>query len=69
MVANVLLPVIEALGARLLTRVVPGGHLVLGGLLVGQDERAIAAVQPAVLVARSTSDGWVTVVMQRSSTA
>jgi ribosomal protein L11 methyltransferase len=67
-VANLLLPVIESLGAGLLARVAPGGHVILGGLLVGQDERAVAAVQPARVVARSTLDGWVTVVMQRPST-
>jgi ribosomal protein L11 methyltransferase len=68
-VANLLLPVIESLGSSLLAHVVPEGHLVLGGLLVGQDERAIAAVQPAHLVARTVIDGWVTVVTQRSSAA
>jgi ribosomal protein L11 methyltransferase len=68
-VANLLLPVIESLGASLMAHVVPGGHLVLGGLLVGQDERAVAAVQPVQVVVRTTTDGWVTVVLQRSSTA
>ncbi len=66
-VANLLLPVIESLGERLLARVVPGGHLVLGGLLVGQDERALVAVRPARVVARVVSDGWVTVVARRPS--
>jgi ribosomal protein L11 methyltransferase len=68
-VANLLLPIIESLGAGLLGRVAPGGHLVLAGLLVGQDERAMAAVPPAHIVARIVVDGWVSVVARRPSTA
>jgi ribosomal protein L11 methyltransferase len=68
-VANLLLPVIESLGPSLLDHVVPDGHLVLGGLLVGQDERAIAAVQHANVVTRIVTGGWVTVVTRRPSAA
>ena len=60
---------IESLGRELHARVGLNGHLVLGGLLAGQVERALAAVQPAHVVARIVIDDWFTVVARRPSTA
>ena len=62
-VANLLLPVIEELGGVLASRVAPGGHLVLGGILERQVERALLAVGPLVLVATQRESGWVACVL------
>lgn len=46
--ANLLIPIIEALGPDLAAAVAPGGHLVLGGLLsdpsLGHVDRALTAI-------------------------
>ena len=69
--ANLLVPIIEALGPQLASAVAPGGRLVVSGLLadehVGQVDRAVAAL--AALGGRcrveevSTLDGWAAVVL------
>jgi ribosomal protein L11 methyltransferase len=58
--ANLLIPVVEQLGADLIAHVAPGGILVLGGLLEGHRARALRAVHPAEVVGEQSEDGWVT---------
>jgi ribosomal protein L11 methyltransferase len=58
--ANLLIPDIEQLGAGLVDHVAPGGILVLGGLLEGHRDRALRAVRPAVVAGEQREDGWLT---------
>lgn len=65
--ANLLIPIVEAIGTDLAAAVVPDGHLVVSGLLAdpstGQVERALVAIGSGaddVLV--SESDGWAAVI-------
>lgn len=65
--ANLLIPIVEAIGEDLAAAVVPDGHLVVSGLLAdrstGQVERALVAIGSGaddVLV--SESDGWAAVI-------
>jgi ribosomal protein L11 methyltransferase len=63
-VANVLLPVVEAIGADLVGRTAPGGSLVVGGLLVEQEPRAVRSLAGAEPVDRVELDGWLTLVLR-----
>ena len=68
--ANLLVPIIEALGSDLAAAVAPGGHLVLSGLLsdpeTGQVDRAVAALGHDVEVRHVlATDGWAAVVLHR----
>lgn len=56
--ANVLIPVIEDLGAEIVERVVPGGRLVVSGVLVEQRDRVEAALAGMILDHVETRDGW-----------
>jgi ribosomal protein L11 methyltransferase len=58
--ANLLIPVIEDLGAELADHVAPGGHLLLSGLLTDQVDRAVEAVGLGVVRVRSDGD-WAAV--------
>jgi ribosomal protein L11 methyltransferase len=69
--ANLLVPIIEELGAQLASAVAPGGHLVVSGLLtdqhLGQVDRAVAAVGGGFAVEQvSALDGWAAVVLVSS---
>lgn len=64
--ANLLLPIIEALGEQLVQRVAPGGHLVASGVLVGQQDRTVAALAPLRLESRTEDAGWLTLVLART---
>ncbi len=48
--ANLLAPILEDLGADLAARVAPGGAIVVGGLLAEQVDRVVAALRPLDLV-------------------
>jgi ribosomal protein L11 methyltransferase len=63
--ANLLLPVIESIGAALVARTAPGGTLVIGGLLTEQEDRARHALPITEPVERIELDGWVTLVLRR----
>lgn len=68
--ANLLVPVVEEIGADLAQSVAPDGHLVLGGLLADpatrQVERALAAVRPlADAVEVLESDNWAVLTIHR----
>jgi ribosomal protein L11 methyltransferase len=58
--ANLLIPDIEQLGADLVDHVAPGGILVLGGLLEGHRDRALRAVRPVEVAGEQPEDGWLT---------
>lgn len=57
--ANLLVPIIEELGAELVAHLAPGGTLVLSGLLVEHEERALAAVAPLTALGRHELEGWI----------
>lgn len=59
--ANLLIPAVEQLGAGMARVVAPGGHLVLSGVLVGQVDRAAAAVGAAP-ASVSRDDAWAALV-------
>jgi ribosomal protein L11 methyltransferase len=65
--ANLLLPVVEDLGPDLVAHVADGGHLVVGGVLADQMDRALAALaplRPALPVAVEPQEpGWATLVL------
>lgn len=56
--ANVLVPVIEELGAEIVERVAPGGRLVVSGVLTEQRGRTEAALAPLVVDRVEERDGW-----------
>ena len=64
--ANLLVPIIEDLGGELVAHVAPGGTLVLSGLLVEHEQRALAAVAPLLLDERRELDGWIALEVRRS---
>lgn len=57
--ANLLIPIIEELGSDLVAHLAPGGTVVLSGLLVEHEDRALAAVRPLVARSRHELDGWI----------
>lgn len=61
--ANLLIPVIEELGPELARHTAPLGRLVLSGVLVGQVDRAVAAVAPMQPERIGERDGWAVVVL------
>ena len=67
--ANLLVPIIEDLGRQLVTRLAPGGTLVLSGLLVEHEQRALAAVAPLVAHRHHELDGWIALEVRHPPTA
>ncbi len=67
--ANLLIPIIEALGSTLVAAVAPGGRLVVSGVLVDQRERAIRACAPLVVVDERRDGDWVALVLAHPSSA
>jgi ribosomal protein L11 methyltransferase len=63
--ANIGLAVLCDLAEAVVRATVPGGRIVLAGLLDHQAAEAVAAYEPCTEVARSTEDGWSVVVLQR----
>jgi ribosomal protein L11 methyltransferase len=63
--ANLLVPIVEDLGPDLVASLAPGGTLVLSGLLVHHEQRALAAVAPLVLARRDELDGWLALEARR----
>ena len=61
--ANLLIPIIEELGATLRDALAPGGHLVLSGVLVDQRDRAVAACAPSVVVDERRDGDWLALVL------
>ena len=59
--ANLLIPAIEQLGADLARVVAPGGHLVVSGVLAGQVDRVGAALGAAP-ASVTGEDGWAALV-------
>jgi ribosomal protein L11 methyltransferase len=64
--ANLLVPVVEDLGADLVARVAPAGALVVGGLLEDHVPRALAALDGLAPAGERHDAGWVAVVLRRS---
>ncbi|MFV0317257.1 MAG: 50S ribosomal protein L11 methyltransferase [Microthrixaceae bacterium] len=60
--ANMLIGAVESVGIGLRGCCAPGATIILGGFLTSQRDRALAAVQPAVVVSESVEDDWVTLV-------
>lgn len=56
--ANVLIPVIEELGADIVERIAPGGRLVVSGVLVEHRDRTVAALPGLALDRTEDRDGW-----------
>ncbi len=56
--ANVLIPVIEELGADIVDRLGPGGRLVVSGVLVEHRDRTVAALPGLVVDRIEERDGW-----------
>lgn len=56
--ANVLVPVVEELGADIAERVASGGRLVVSGVLVEHRDRTVAALPGLVLDRVEDRDGW-----------
>ena len=67
--ANLLIPIIEQLGATLSAAVRPGGHLVVSGVLIEQRDRAIAACAPLEVVDELRDGDWVALVLGRAGTS
>ncbi|MDQ2678238.1 MAG: 50S ribosomal protein L11 methyltransferase [Actinomycetota bacterium] len=65
--ANLLIPIIEQLGATLSAAVTPGGHLIVSGVLVEQRDRAIAACAPLDVVDERRDGDWVALALRRGS--
>lgn len=64
--ANLLVPVLEQLGDAIVDHLLADGVAVLGGLLAGQRDRALAAVRPCVVVEEHVdAEGWLTLVVAR----
>ncbi len=65
--ANILLPPLKRMAAAMARLVVPGGQVVLSGLLDSQATAALAAyrAQGLVLAARGSLEGWTTLVLVR----
>ena len=67
--ANLLIPVVESLGAELAARVAPGGALVVGGILLHQRERAIRSLAPLVPRVAHVEHAWWAAVLSDPATA
>lgn len=65
--ANLLAPIVESLADELVAHVAPGGHLVVGGLLLGQRARVIAALDGLDLEQQYVAGDWVTLVLRRAA--
>lgn len=63
--ANLLVPTIESLGEQLVARVAAGGALVVGGVLVRQRDRAVAALAPLVPTVGFVEGSWWSGVLRR----
>ena len=63
--ANVLLEPLQRLASPLKKIIVPGGRIVLSGLLTAQANAALAAYRPLALERRLDCDGWTTLVLER----
>ena len=63
--ANLLLPVVEQLGADLERHLAPGGSMVVSGVLSGQLDRAVAALAPLVVQSVRHDGDWVAAVLTR----
>lgn len=61
--ANLLVPVVEELGAELAARVRPGGHLVVGGLLLEHRRRAVRALAPLSVELAHVEGDWAALVL------
>ena len=57
--ANLLVPIIEELGAELVAHLAPAGVLVASGVLAEQQDRAVAALSPLRVAQVHREDGWV----------
>lgn len=67
--ANILLPPLKRMAAAMARLVAPGGHVILSGLLDQHAAAALAAyrAQELALVARSSLEGWTTLILWRPS--
>jgi len=63
--ANLLAPFFDELGARIATAVAPGGVLVASGVLSDQAHRVLAAAPDLVLDHRTDVDGWAVLTLSR----
>lgn len=64
--ANLLIPAIEQIGAHLVDALGDGGHLVVSGLLVDHVDRAVGALGSACAVQQVIDDGvWAAIVANR----
>jgi ribosomal protein L11 methyltransferase len=63
--ANILLGPLQRVAAPLTKIVVPGGRVVLSGLLTAQANAALAAYRGFALERRIALDGWTTLVLRR----
>jgi ribosomal protein L11 methyltransferase len=63
--ANLLLPVVEQLGAELVRHLAPGGSMVVSGVLSDQLDRAVAALAPLVVQSVRRDGEWVAAVLSR----
>ncbi len=57
--ANLLVPIVEELGADLVAHLAPAGVLVVSGVLAEQQDRAVAALAPLRVAQVHRDDGWV----------
>jgi ribosomal protein L11 methyltransferase len=65
--ANILLGPLSRMAPQLVSRLAPGGSVVLSGLLPNQANAAVAAyrTQGLALMRRAVLENWVTLVMKR----
>lgn len=61
--ANLLAPILEDLGADLAARLAPGGAMVVGGVLAEQVDRVVAALDTLQLVDSAAEGDWVSLVL------
>lgn len=65
--ANLLIPEIEEIGAELVAALAPGGSLIVGGFLEGQRDRAVAAVRPLRVRDQADEGDWWALRLTRST--
>lgn len=68
-VANILAPVLVALGADLVRVVAPGGSLVISGILERRHRHVLDALAPLEPVASIADAGWITIELRHPSPA